>query len=287
LNETLIQHLESLPAEHLEVHVAAHPWFAAARVVLAKKKPSTDIFQQTIAYVNDRKWLKDYWEKKTTALEAHSPTIVFRRESEPASVESEQPVQSSSVGSETVSFVSESEQNGTVVADPLLDTARLTAEANQPLPPSDAEFTPVIKEVAKEHTFVEWLRAFTPLAPDETPLTAQQQPGKILSGKDELETLMYSHIPYEVIENKLETETNYAKGLSEFIAEQKQSKKQRMLAPNFDETTQLPVTETFARLLEKQGKTKQAIGIYEQLSLKFPQKSAYFASLIQRLKEKM
>lgn len=44
-------------------------------------------------------------------------------------------------------------------------------------------------------------------------------------------------------------------------------------------------TETLARIYRKQGKVLQAIKIYEKLSLKFPQKSDYFANQIQEIKK--
>lgn len=44
------------------------------------------------------------------------------------------------------------------------------------------------------------------------------------------------------------------------------------------------VTETLAQIHEKQGNKSSAIGIYEKLALRFPEKSNYFASLIQKLK---
>ncbi|MEM9417045.1 MAG: hypothetical protein AAF963_01695 [Bacteroidota bacterium] len=43
-------------------------------------------------------------------------------------------------------------------------------------------------------------------------------------------------------------------------------------------------TETLARVLIQQGKLARALDIYTQLSLKFPEKKAYFASLIEELK---
>ena len=43
------------------------------------------------------------------------------------------------------------------------------------------------------------------------------------------------------------------------------------------------VSETYAKLLVAQGKNKKAIEMYEQLSLKFPEKSAYFAAQIEKL----
>lgn len=44
------------------------------------------------------------------------------------------------------------------------------------------------------------------------------------------------------------------------------------------------VTETLARIYALQGSVNKAVRAYEILSLKFPQKSAYFATLIQKLK---
>lgn len=44
------------------------------------------------------------------------------------------------------------------------------------------------------------------------------------------------------------------------------------------------VTETLAQIYEKQGNKSRAIGIYEKLALRFPEKSNYFADLIQKLK---
>jgi hypothetical protein len=45
------------------------------------------------------------------------------------------------------------------------------------------------------------------------------------------------------------------------------------------------ISETFAKILIKQGKKEMAKEIYEKLALKFPDKRTYFADLIQKLKE--
>ena len=44
------------------------------------------------------------------------------------------------------------------------------------------------------------------------------------------------------------------------------------------------VTETLAKIYGLQGNVNKAVRAYQILSLKYPQKSAYFASLIQKLK---
>lgn len=45
-------------------------------------------------------------------------------------------------------------------------------------------------------------------------------------------------------------------------------------------------TETLAKLMAKQGKLQRAEDIYKKLSLKFPEKSTYFATQIEKLKSK-
>lgn len=69
----------------------------------------------------------------------------------------------------------------------------------------------------------------------------------------------------------------------------RQKEEQKFFAPDIKAKESLIenehlVTETLARIYALQGNINKAIRAYEILSLKFPQKSAYFANLIQKLK---
>jgi len=57
------------------------------------------------------------------------------------------------------------------------------------------------------------------------------------------------------------------------------------ISKSFVEKKEEFVTETLARIYVNQGYYSRAIDIYEKLSLKFPEKSSYFASQIEKVKE--
>jgi len=59
------------------------------------------------------------------------------------------------------------------------------------------------------------------------------------------------------------------------------------ISNSFVETETGFITETLARIYVNQGYYSKAIDIYEKLSLKFPEKSSYFASQIEKVKENL
>lgn len=61
--------------------------------------------------------------------------------------------------------------------------------------------------------------------------------------------------------------------------------KQEDLSLNSGKLDKGIITESYAKILTMQGRKDKAIGVYEKLILKFPEKKAYFASKIQELSE--
>ncbi len=220
--------------------------------------------QSAAVYVHDRSWFKTYYE-----TEPAKDLFEIIQEEKIA----EQPIQSTVI-EETATTVEIIPQTEIIQDVELVETSPVE---------ETEEVTEAISFQPK--SFNDWLQTFS-ISKDgkvssKVPETAPT------NGNDELEVLIQSNIPYEMVETKLEAETHYAKGLDAFIQQQKQIKNAAVGAPHFDENTKLPVTETFAKLLVAQQKLKQAISVYEKLSLKFPSKTAYFAARIQELREKI
>ncbi|MBK8350613.1 MAG: hypothetical protein IPL21_02625 [Saprospirales bacterium] len=152
---------------------------------------------------------------------------------------------------------------------------------------------PNIQNTSEPHTFVEWL--------------------KLLDGKLQIQTAPnnqtdnWMEIPRYEVEQSLQNKKT-EKSLDELDAEIKQSNQKEekiTIQPVFEEGeidlfNEIDVevtksatesvsfkndmmTETLANIYVKQGKIEKALDIYNTLRLKFPEKSAYFASLIQNL----
>jgi hypothetical protein len=100
------------------------------------------------------------------------------------------------------------------------------------------------------------------------------EPGKGESGKIEKKQLQSELIDKFILENpRIEPKRENTGTPQDDISK-----------PFVEETGGL-VTETLARIYVDQGYYSRAIDIYEKLSLKFPEKSSYFASQIEMVKE--
>ena len=98
--------------------------------------------------------------------------------------------------------------------------------------------------------------------------------------QDKLTTQLRSFTAWlKVLKQQTENEPNLAE-----IGEE-QEKMIAIIAEKANNATDV-VTEAMAEIWEKQGNKRKAIDIYSKLSFIFPEKSVYFASRIEQLKQK-
>ena len=82
----------------------------------------------------------------------------------------------------------------------------------------------------------------------------------------------------DLIENFLISKPTITRPKKEFFKPEKAQRKGEKLSSDF-------VTETLARIYLKQDNPEKAIWAYQQLQLKFPEKSAYFAAQIKEIEQ--
>jgi hypothetical protein len=95
----------------------------------------------------------------------------------------------------------------------------------------------------------------------------------------------------EILDEKKKEQNDLIKAFSKksiklaTIKEIEENQNKENLAADSSKITDKLLSESFAKILTNQGKSKMAIEIYQKLILKFPDKRAYFADLIEKLKE--
>lgn len=124
------------------------------------------------------------------------------------------------------------------------------------------------------HTFTDWLKLKSvPVVPNENitdyNLRNISEPEKISTSKKPED---------QIIENFIKTEPRIIPSKSEFYSPGNMA---RLSAREHEDL----ISETLARIYAQQGNHRKAIETYRKLSLKLPEKSAYFAALIKDLEQ--
>lgn len=141
------------------------------------------------------------------------------------------------------------------------------------------------QEAEEPHSFTDWLKVIQKQPPSEQSLSNKQDESKKIISTPEKEE------PDNT--NKKTSLTSQKKELIDKIIESDPGRiklgNNKFFTPAIDAKQSLLenehlVTETLAKIYALQGNISKAIRAYEILSLKFPQKSVYFASLIEKLK---
>ena len=143
--------------------------------------------------------------------------------------------------------------------------------------------TPNIQHLKEEpHTFVEWLKLLDGTLQIQTAETAKETDNWIEIPRYEVEQAIANKKEILKEEQKL-FEPNFEEGEVDLFNEiDEEVSKVASESVSFKQDM---MTETLAKIYHKQGKTDKALEIYNTLLMKFPEKSAYFASLIQKIEK--
>jgi hypothetical protein len=122
-------------------------------------------------------------------------------------------------------------------------------------------------------------------------VVASPKPKKRTAPKEDLIESIKRKEKKEILDVKKQEQIDLIKAFSKkdiklaTIKEIEANQNTENLADNSTTLNDHVLSETFAKILLKQSKKAMAIEIYEKLALKFPEKRAYFADLIEKTKE--
>ncbi len=279
--------------EHL---VEKFPSFQQAYLLLAKKyqdenNPKFDQQLQLAAlYTNDRELLYSIFHQKNIL-----PTDIA---AEPELLEEEyiEPPQAETV---SIQFNKINAEEAVEIEQLIKETEKAPAielvEETPPTPITEPakEEEPAIETFspAEPHTFGDWLKAFGQMQVTTfAPATAETPPVIPPEEADEeLNKVIMQNTSVGYLHEQMEEETRYSKGLDKFIEEQIEKHKYETAPveppPNAENDLDSElITETMAKVYEMQKKYARAIKAYETLTLKYPEKSSFFAARINYLK---
>lgn len=132
------------------------------------------------------------------------------------------------------------------------------------------EETKVVDEYSGPKNFMDWLHVNDKLKANNSPKTGVQ-PAKNLSTSSSPKQKTE-----DLIDKFIMAEPRITPSKAEFYSPTNMAKLSVVDTEEF-------VSETLAKIYEKQAYYDKAIRVYEKLSLKFPEKSSYFATLIEKI----
>ena len=136
--------------------------------------------------------------------------------------------------------------------------------------------------IREPHTFVEWLKLLDGSLQIQTTESPKETDNWIEIPRYEVEQALANKEEIRKEEQKL-FEPNFEEGEVDLFNEiDEEVSKVASESVSFKQDM---MTETLAKIYQKQGKTEKALEIYNTLLLKFPKKSAYFATLIKKIEK--
>jgi hypothetical protein len=159
----------------------------------------------------------------------------------------------------------------------LIDNNEENTEAPEPIKPAAVK-------ASEELDFFDWLEIKNSTTTSTS--TSNSDRGSIDQQNLEASTLNATEVnkpltnldKFGLINQFIEKQPSISRPKQEFYSPERAMKRSETFSPAI-------VTETLANIFRTQGHFEKAIISYEKLQLKFPEKSAYFASLIEQIKK--
>ena len=159
----------------------------------------------------------------------------------------------------------------------LIDNNEENTEAPEPIKPAAVK-------ASEELDFFDWLEiknsttTSTSTSNSDSGSIDQQNLGASTLNATEVNKPLTNLDKFELINQFIEKQPSISRPKQEFYSPERAMKRSETFSPAI-------VTETLANIFRTQGHFEKAIISYEKLQLKFPEKSAYFASLIEQIKK--
>ena len=159
----------------------------------------------------------------------------------------------------------------------LINNNEENTEAPEPIKPA-------IVKASEELDFFDWLEiknsttTSTSTSNSDRSSIDQQNLGASTSNATEVNKPLTNLDKFGLINQFIEKQPSISRPKQEFYSPERAMKRSETFSPAI-------VTETLANIFRTQGHFEKAIISYEKLQLKFPEKSAYFASLIEQIKK--
>ncbi|UNZ00183.1 hypothetical protein MQE36_07525 [Zhouia spongiae] len=260
----VLQHPETLSGEDfiaMEKILDDYPYFQPARALFLKGLKTQDSFKynnelkKTAAYTTDRKILFDFITSEVF-LQNKIADKIFSQVISQIKITAHEEIRLRD--NETFGF---KESDADAVLDPELfkpksSDSKKKLKIGEPLDFSQHE----------KHSFSEWLKlsSYTPIERDKKP-----EKGKIKKNS---------------LHNKLDLINKFIENNPKISPVKESSNPVNLAKENQAEKSEL-MTETLARVYLEQRKYKKAIQAYKILSLKYPEKSGFFADQINAIKK--
>jgi len=301
----------------------AFPFFQIPMVLAAKHEHSKstnkkEMLHWAASLSPDRAWLKHllenridflqtYEEKESPSSSIISPTEEQKVEDKPDLVDAQEALSDDKDKPELVSSPEEIQEE-----EPKADLIKSGTDASQEELPKIAagpeEDKPIIEpSPILPHTKVEILQQLEESLPEgksqpaegakpaesekNKPATSEKKKNKRRGATDEILDSIKKKEKKEIKDTRKKEHNDIIKAFSKksiklaAIRENEDVNKLEDLSKDSTKVNDRLVSESYAKLLTRQGKTDAAKEIYQKLILKFPQKKAYFADLLKQLED--